>query len=310
MSKIDLLGGINSLIDCYPVKNQKGITIYVDEVTYMEKLRETEEKNKRTRESLQELLRTIRKDNPLNYSTYSHCPSSFLFHSSMEDYDDDCIDTKGGVNIVDDFQQAANKRRQIVNNRSFSLKRIVATVGVAIGLIAAVKNVSNYILDSNHHVRVEAPAKPESDIGIIRHGEQTKSGIIVSERATRGSVASTISIGDSFQLDDTQLYYSSDGLTPCVQTKELACDCYKINRIAILSHDGKKIIKTFNMRRVNPSMDIEEFKENCRLLYGEDINFKINVNGVIDDKAVFKQVGWTSMEHIKMQSKGKVYQKI
>lgn len=309
MEKIDLSGCREFLIDAYEVQRENGSIGYIDEYTYKNTLQATEDKIEEKRNELKALLKRFRDNNPLNNPAFSSQSSSFFAYPSLTDYDDDCITTTDGMTIVDDFKQAANKRRQDVINRRFSLKRVVATVGVALGLMAATKAAYNYTLDSNHHIRVEAPTKPERDSYTIMRKEKSRIRVGVSSMHTMNKESSISLIEDPIQLEDIQLYYSSDEQKPSVRTKELSCDSYKINRIAILSHDGKKIIKNINVNRLDSTMNIDDFKENCRLLYGDDIKFKINVHGIIDGKVVYKQAGWTSMGNIK-DKKAKVYSKI
>lgn len=301
------------VIDTYETKREDGTIEYIDKFTYNDRLAVREKNNKREIEELNRVLEKIRENNPLN-NLSSKNQSSCFGKLALAGYDDNCIvTTKDGMIIVDDFKQAVNRMKQNMKSRRFSLKRAVATLGVAIGLTAAVSSVSNFILNRNHRISIETPTKGDPNIMNNHGGIQAEAENLVKARNNHSinheKKTTAIRLGDKIQLKNTKLYYNSHYQKPCVGTKTLECDYYKINRIAILSKNGETVLRNVKIKNKNKNLDIEKFKESYRILYGEDIQFQINADGFINGKKVYEQAGWTSSSNVQSKSKRKIFRK-
>lgn len=301
------------IIDTYQVKNPDGTISYVDENSFQDILDKKETSARESSRQLRDILEKIHMDNPLN-------KKSALFHGlGLRDcrylggywYYNDCITSNGGFLLIDDFAQALKEMKQKKSNK-FSLKRIVKTVGFAIGLSALVSGI-HFVLKDNHKIAIETPTKDphiEKDSqDMTQVGFKNKVKSSKGQSIKRKAKFSLIKFGDEIQLKNTKLYYDSNFHKPCVTVKKLKCDYYKINRIAVLSKDGKKIFKNIKINRNNQDLNIEEFRKSNRNLYGDDIKFQINTNGYSDGDKVYDQVGWTSISNIESKSKRKIFKK-
>lgn len=210
------------------------------------------------------------------------------------------------------------------NKNSFSLMNIsmskivsdvFSTMKVSTQNLATNKATSN----TNQSVKEALTSKPvveNTPDGVVIHENnisEERQNCIKTDMSSEADISDIISmqsntlLGDHIKLNDCKIFSSSDGLMPSVETTHLKCDNYKIKKIAILSNNGKHLIKTVKVNRKFKNMGIEEFKDSCKALYGDDIKFQILVDGQKDGKTI-KNVGWTAMNHIKTPlSSEKIY---
>ena len=108
---------------------------------------------------------------------------------------------------------------------------------------------------------------------------------------------------DRLKLKNVNLTNDSLDTKFVKNTKDLKCDCYKIEKISIIS--GKEQLAEIEVTSDNYLISIEKIIEDCKNVYGSDIDIRMCVSGIRNNKVVKKNVGWISLSDIKTPRKSK-----
>lgn len=277
------------IIDLVPYIDDDGKEKYIDEVTRDEKIEE--KKNK-----IYSMVHEIKKNNPLNQKsnnnhTFNNKSSNgskiiYLDLEPVEGADSDtiiCDYCDPAEVIYVDFDGLKKKEKR---KSKLSLKRIACTVGIIFGLSAAISKAPHCNIYTSSNVSYQQD----------KDDSKANDNILKANKKEVRNKTSKKSKNNYIQLKDTSLYYTSTGEGPSVKTSSLSCDSYQVNHIAILSSDNEvmDVIKIDKSKKVNP----KKIEKQCKSIYGNDINIKINVDGIIDGKKVYNQAGWASIKKV------------
>lgn len=93
-------------------------------------------------------------------------------------------------------------------------------------------------------------------------------------------------IGDIIDLENIDLYYSSDSLEPIGNTENKKCDKYQITMMSVV-HDGKVI------ENYQKDASLNDLKEKYQAIYGDDFKISMNANGLDKDQnTIYRNIGW------------------
>ena len=122
----------NTIVDAVPYTDDCGRTTYIDFSDYIQKIED--QKNK-----ILDFMEEMKENNPLNFH-FSLDRSDII----ITDYEDFCVDYDGYIT-----------KKEKIQKIGYSLKKIACTIGVALGITAAVKGVAHFHMYTNSHVTVE-----------------------------------------------------------------------------------------------------------------------------------------------------------
>ena len=111
----------------------------------------------------------------------------------------------------------------------------------------------------------------------------------------------SIKIGDTYELNDVDLYRASTDEAPLGDTEyaQYTKSIFEINLIAVVYNN--QVMRLVN----NDSLDIDALETICKEKYGDDFKIFVNPNELDKDgNLVTENVGWIPLEQV--QNKGKV----
>lgn len=108
----------------------------------------------------------------------------------------------------------------------------------------------------------------------------------------------SLRIGDSYKLENTDLYYSSTDENPRGNTKDLNNYDYKAGIIAVVYKN--QVLEIIN----NDSISLTELDKVCKEKYGDDIKLFVNFD-LIDSEGnvITEHIGWVNSRDINEKSK-------
>lgn len=288
----------NVIIDLFSHTKSNGDILYVDETTIDENL-------KQVHNDISEMLQEIERNNPLNRKKETNNKDKIikLNLEPVSDYEPTVIcDYSDPTEVIYvDFDSKSKKNK---TNRKFSLKRVACTIGLIFGLGAAISNAPRY------NANVSNDISYQQDIDDTKVSDKNSENIRVNKKKNKSLKVSKVNKKEDnsvFQLKDATLHYTSNGDGPSVNTSQLNCDGYVINKVAIYSSNGDKM----DVVNIKNKVSAEKLRDNCESIYGDDVEIKVNVDGIINKKIVYKKAGWISLKKVinKKVAKVKTYAK-
>ena len=223
-------------------------------------------------------------------------------------------------NIEKIAKKEAKTNNKVIINKENKLNRIkagiTATIAASLLLIGGLqigKLSKNKTVDDFNNTYTESTTEEKQEETTVSNVEvdtreyenlttdketEVKEKEEIQEEAILEPEETDIKIGDTIELENTDLYYSSTDQSPKGNTNKLKGYNYKATTISVV-YENKVMELVYN-----DSISLSELEKVCKEKYGEDVKISVNFDVVdTEGNVVSNYVGWVNSSDVKIKSK-------